>query len=422
MKKIHLAITLSLGVMAGVAYYASLDRGNETNALTTVTASAAVSNYHSMASSNMAVATTHEAEPEPALVNGYWPSDPNYKATVAETPDICKADAIPEDMRKTCEMEVYSASLQQQSVGELLSVWQATEANGDGKADIVNKLLAEKIQQLPDDDPMYDTLRNLTLNATDSTTLSGVAILLGEIGTAPVVGIAQAMIGQGLELEGYDVLRGLISTRSISQWDASRHQALSPIGDTLQSAWNNVQSVSTTASANDSSADVQRSLLASAIATEGGAVNAEFLFSHLNNDATDTKTRTSLGSIISTRLHDEGAIPVLNKYLNTSQPDSPAFQASAGALLGMAGTDAGAKELLKWSQAKATDADATMVKDWFSQSLGVVSGSYDKNVPAVNTFKPLAESGSFQSEAVKTAVLAGIAEQERQLQPPPSGQ
>lgn len=334
-----------------------------------------------------------------------------------------------EEQAKQEEMQTYHDSLLGQDAANLLSQWQVELLNptddpefGSWKLQQLEDVLAVKLRQAAPDDPVYTSLRNLALSSENVWGLKAAGNLLARAATPTSIEIAQAMINKyagatsmaGDELRreglnaGYAILQGLFSERSIAGMSGNNASPLPPLGNALQSAWNNVQGTGDAAYA-------QHLHLANALATEGDATSINFLLQSADA-ATDQPTRDALYGAMR-KVNNPQALPVLGQALGSSSPDSPQFQASSTALAAFPSAEGG-KALLQWAQTKATDADAKTVKDWFSQT---ALFRYDPipggQVATVNVIKPLAESGSFQSEAVKTAVLEGIAEQERQLSP-----
>lgn len=334
-----------------------------------------------------------------------------------------------EEQAKQEEMQAYHDSLLGQDTANLLNQWQVELLNptddpefGSWKLQRLEDVLAMKLRQATPDDPAYTSLRDLALSSDNMAGLKAAGNLLARAATPTSIDIAQAMINKysgatsiaGDELRreglnaGYAILQGLSSERSIAGMSGNNASPLPPLGSALQSAWNNVQGTGEATYA-------QHLHLANALAKEGDTSSINFLLQSADA-ATDQSTRDVLYGAMR-GVSNPQALPVLGKSLGSSSPGSPQFQASSTALAAFPGAD-GSKALLQWAQSKATDADANMVKDWFSQT---ALFRYDPipggQVTTVNVIKPLAESGSFQSEAVKTAVLAGIAEQERQLSP-----
>lgn len=335
-----------------------------------------------------------------------------------------------EEQAKQEEMQAYHDSLLGKDVADLLSLWQSELLNptddsdfGTWKLQRLEDVLAMKLRKATSDDPAYTSLRSLALSSSNAKELGAVGNLLARAATPASIDIAQAMIdkyagatsmaGDELRREGlnagYAILRGLSSERSIAGMSGNNVTLMPPLGDALQSAWNNVQGTGEAAYA-------QRLHLANALAKEGDAASIKFLLQSADAAAIDRTTRDVLYGAMR-GVNNPQALPVLEQALGSSVAGSPQFQASSTALAAFPSADGG-KALLQWAQSKATDADAKTVKEWFSQ---VALFRYDPlpggQVTTVNVIKPLAESGSFQSEAVKKAVLEGIAEQERQISP-----
>lgn len=391
----YLMVALPVVALIGFAYYSSLNAGREGGSMPPTKAESVKPQVARTENTSMLAVSA------PSALH-----DVNMTGLYDYGTDPCKADSQNDSTRTACAEETYRESLRQQPVGELLSLWQGMVANADEQSNVVSAILVEKIQQLPDNDPVYTALRDFALTVPDSLTLSSVAILLGKIGTAPVVGIAQDLITQGKLEEGFSVLEGMASTRSIAKWDVGRKQSLPPLGDTLQTAWGNVQG--------DTQDEYwQRVRLVNVMAVEGRQTDASFLLHNAQNSALSSETRGMLQNAIG-KLNNPQLVNYLSQQLYNNKPDEPAFQGSAAALAGMATVD-GARALLEWAQTHAADTDVDRVKVWFGQSAGIMQ--YDSQGKPHNAIKPLAEQASFQSEAVKTAVLAGIAEQERQLSP-----
>jgi len=335
-----------------------------------------------------------------------------------------------EEQTKQEEMQAYHDGLLGQDVADLLNQWQVELLNptddpefGSWKLQRLEDVLAMKLRQATPDDPTYTSLRNLVLSSENVAELKAAGNLLAHAATPTSIEIAQAMINKyagatsmaGDELRreglnaGYAILQGLSSERSITGMSGNNASPLPPLGNALQSAWNNVQG------STGEVAYAQRLHLANALAKEGDAASINFLLKSADT-ATDQTSRDLLYGAMR-GVNNPQALPVLGNALSNSSPGSPQFQASSTALTAFPSAESG-KALLQWAQSKATDTDAKMVQDWFSQA---AIYRYDPipggQVTTVNVIKPLAESGNFQSEAVKTAVLAGIAEQERQLSP-----
>lgn len=334
-----------------------------------------------------------------------------------------------EEQAKQEEMQAYHDGLLGQDVAGLLSQWQSELLNptddpefGSWKLQRLEDVLAMKLRKATPDDPAYTSLRSLALSSDSADGLRAIGNLLARAATPTSIEIAQAMIdkyagatsmaGDELRREGlnagYAILQGLSSERSIAGMSGNKVSPMPPLGDALQSAWSNVQGTGETAYA-------QRLHLANALASEGDATSINFLLQSADA-ATDPTTRDVLYGAMR-KVNNPQALPVLGQALGNSPAGSPQFQASSAALAAFPSAEGG-KTLLQWAQSKATDADAKTVKEWFSQA---ALFRYDPvpggQVTTVNVIKPLAESGSFQSEAVKTAVLEGITAQERQLSP-----
>lgn len=315
------------------------------------------------------------------------------------------------EQAKQDEMQVFHDSLLHQPTTDLLTQWQAESVSpvneppyGTWKLQRLEAVLAQKLAYAPADDPAYIQLQEMALASGNADRIAAAGHLLGMAGSPAAIGIAQAMLAHyavagnaadeaGLQA-GYEILRQLPAARSalrptppppgITYVDGKdmygfpppvSASPLPPVTDALKTAWGNVQG-------NGQEAGITRLHLANALVKEGDAEGVGFLLQTLDTSQ-DTDTRQLL----------QGTLGGVDKPEKTQL-------------------------LLQWAQTKATDTDAATAKSWFGQA---ALYRYDPvpggQVTTVNVIKPLAESGSFQSEAVKTAVLEGIAEQERQLSP-----
>ncbi len=334
------------------------------------------------------------------------------------------SDITPEDQARWASIEADYQSMLQLSPVELISQWQnevlnpQIDADGHGVTHLENMLrvLTLKLRQVDKNDPAYAMIRDIALNSTDIAKLTGTGILLGKVATPEAVAIANAMISKykgatvnaddAVQREGlgagYAALQNMGSTLITDSWAGKQPP---PLVDGLQQSWEQIVGM-------DEQANITRGLVATTLAKEGTPAGVEFLLNTLGT-TTEPDTRKVLHAALQ-EVRNPKVVPVLEKYLLSNTPETLVFQGSASALVAMKGDDnIGAKTLLKWAQIKATDGDAPMVKQWFEQAYV----AHHENLTRISVIAPMVEASSFQSEAVKTAVLEGIAEQERQLSP-----
>lgn len=333
------------------------------------------------------------------------------KTHVPEAPPVSPAPSYlsAKELAKQDEMQAFYDGLLSQPSGDLFTQWQSERANpldeppyGAWKLQRLAEALAMKLSRAEPDDPAYILLHDMALSSGNPADVAAAGYVLGNAGSPTAISIAQNMLEQytgmatGGELRNvgldaaYAILRELPAARSalrpaqpptgVTYVDGKDMYGfpppvpaapLPPITDALQTAWGNVPS-------GGQEAGINRLHLANALVKEGDVEGVGFLLQTLDTSQ-DPDTRQLL----------QGALSGVDKPEKTQL-------------------------LLQWAQTKATDTDAAVVKSWFGQA---ALYRYDPvpggQATTVNVIKPLAESSSFQSEAVKTAVLEGIAEQEQ---------